>query len=210
MSHQAAKTCDRSLGHLAGLLCMTLAMLVMALPAVASEGKEAGGGFQFGNAGQAVASLIIFGILLVILGKWAWKPIVTQLENREKGIAETIEDARHRTQEAEGLLRQYQERLNKAEAEAQALVSQSRKEAAEARELILQAANTEAQRSAHLVREEIEVAKQEAMRDLYDRTATLATDIAGKILRRNLRVEDQKQILDESLAEINRQSNGKA
>ena len=175
-------------------------LLLLAMPAFASAGKE--GGFDFGTAGQGIASLLIFGLLLVVLGKYAWKPIVQQLENREKMISDKIEHAIKRQEEAQGLLQQYQARLDQAEAQAAALMSESRKEAAEAREKILQTAIADAQKTNQQLRQEIEQAKQETMRALYDSTASLATEIAGKIIRRNLSVEDQKQILQESLEDI--------
>lgn len=190
--------------RLLSLALATMAFCAVAGSAFASDGAE--GGFDFGDLGQAIASLIIFGILLWILGKYAWKPIVKQLENREKGIAEKLDHAQKRQEESERLLAQYQARLNEAQAQAQALMNEARKEASSARETILQAAQADAQKTATSLRQEIEQAKQEAMRDLYDRTAGLATEIAGKILRRTLKPEDHRQILDESLSEIRQQA----
>jgi len=181
---------------------LTAAVLAVwsAAPALAAEGEK--GGFYFGDLGQAVASLIIFGILLVVLGKWAWKPIIKQLEGREHRIAETIQNAQLRAAEAEALLEQYRKRLAAAEAEAGEVLNQSRKEAAAAREAILQAAHVEAQRLGEQSRSEIEQAKTSAIRDLYEQAAVLATDVAGRIIRRQLSPDDQKQMLQDALAEI--------
>ena len=184
----------------------TAAVLLLAAPAMASD---AGGekGFQFGDLGQAIAALVIFGILVFILGKWGWKPIVTQLENREKQIADTIANAQTKQQEAERLLEEYRSQLASAQAQAEALMGESRREAATAREQILQAAQADAKKTVQQTLEEIERAKQETLRELYDSTASIATELAGKIIRRNLRVEDQKQILAESLEEIRQKAN---
>ena len=180
-------------------LALAVTPLLAAAPACASEG---GGSFNFGGLHQPIASLVIFGILLFILGKWAWKPIIAQLEAREKKIADTIEHAQRRQEEAQKLLAEYQAKLAAAEEEGAALLAQSRKEANTAREKILQHAAEDAQRTAQQLRREIETAKQEAMREAYDSLGLLATEIAGKIIRRNLRPEDQKQIVEESLREI--------
>jgi F-type H+-transporting ATPase subunit b len=179
-----------------------LAFAVTPLLAAASASAAEGGSFDFGGLEQPIASLVIFGILLFILGKWAWKPILSQLEAREKKIADTIEQARLRQEEAQKLLAEYQAKLAAAEEQAAALLTQSRKEANTAREKILQHAAEDAQRTAEQLRREIEAAKQEAMREAYDSLGTLATEIAGKIIRRNLRPEDQKRIVEESLQEI--------
>lgn len=183
-------------------LAVTATLLLIATPSLASNDQAAGTGFDFGTLGQAVASLVIFGLLLAILGKYAWGPIVSQLEAREKKIADTIDQAVLRQEEANQLLEQYKARLAAAEGQAQALVADSRKEANTAREKILQQAAQDAQRTSVQARHEIELAKQQAMREIYDQTAILAIDIAGKIIQRNLRPEDQKQIIEESLREI--------
>lgn len=178
--------------------------LLMAAPAWAADGAhgDKAVAFNFGNIGQAVASLLIFAILLIILGKWAWKPIIAQLEAREKKIADTIAHAQQRQEDAQRMLEQYQARLATAEAQSEALMAESRKQANTAREKILQQAAQEAHRTAEQIRQEIESAKQETLRELYDYTATLATEIASKIIRRNLRPEDQKQIIEESFQEF--------
>lgn len=185
--------------HRLGLcLVMVLTVLLTVCPAPAADG----GGFQFGRVEQAVASLVIFLILLFILGKWAWKPILSQLEAREKKISDTIEQAQRRQEEAQQLLAKYQAQLAAAEEQAAALLTASRKEANLAREKILHRAAEDAQHTAQQLRVEIEAAKQEALREAYDSVAGLATEIAGKIIRRNLRPEDQKQIVEESLQDI--------
>jgi F-type H+-transporting ATPase subunit b len=185
--------------HRLGLcLVMVLTVLLTVCPAPAADG----GGFQFGTLGQAIANVVIFLALLFVLGKWAWKPILSQLEAREKKISDTIEQAQRRQEEAQQLLAQYQARLAAAEEQAAALVAESRKEANVAREKILHRAAEEAQNTAKQLRIEIEAAKQEALREAYDSVATLATEIAGKIIRRNLRPEDQRQIVEESLQDI--------
>ncbi len=189
---------DKLRRHATLIVVMTMTVLLTVCPAPAADG----GGFQFGTLGQAIASLVIFLALLLILGKWAWKPILSQLEAREKKIADTIEQAQRRQEEAEQLLAQYQARLAAAEEQAAALVAESRKEANTAREKILQRAAEEAQHTAQQLRREIEAAKQEALREAYDSVGALATEIAGRIIRRNLRPEDQRQIVEESLQDI--------
>jgi F-type H+-transporting ATPase subunit b len=185
--------------HRLGLcLVMVLTVLLTVCPAPAADG----GSFQFGTLGQAIANVVIFLALFVVLGKWAWKPILSQLEAREKKIADTIDQAQRRQEEAQQLLTKYQAQLAAAEEQAAALVAESRKEANVAREKILQRAAEDAQHTAQQLRIEIEAAKQEALREAYDSVATLATEIAGKIIRRNLRPEDQKQIVEESLQDI--------
>ena len=65
---------------------------------------EGGGGLYFGDLGQALAALGIFLLLLGILGKWAWKPIIEQLRTREERIERAVADAEKRHQDAKDLL----------------------------------------------------------------------------------------------------------
>ncbi len=187
-----------------GCLTAAMAVVLVASPALAAEGDSA----LTGGPGQAVATIIIFLGLLAVLGKWAWKPLVAQLEKREQSIAKTIEDAQKRQKDAEGLLAQYRARLDKAEAEAQQLLAQSRRDAAAAREKVLAAAQEEAAKAAQSARREIEQAKQEAISELYDTTADLATDVAARLIRKNLTADDRKRMLNESLAEIRQRVSG--
>jgi len=177
---------------------ITAALLAVAVvsPALAADGN------LYGDLGQAIASLIIFGLLLLVLGKWAWKPIIEQLQKREKRIADTIQSAQDRQAQADALLEEYRQKLAAADAEAGEVLASARKEAAAAREQILQAARAEAQRIAEQSNTEIEQAKSVAIRDLYEQAAVLATDVAGKIIRRQLKPDDQKQMLQDALAEI--------
>jgi len=178
-----------------------LLALVLASPAWAGGGGDEGG-LYIGDFGQAIASLIIFGLLLAVLGKWAWKPIIEQLQKREQRIAETIKSAEDRQAAADALLVEYRKRLSDADAEVADMHASARKEAAAAREQILQAARAEAQRIAEQSHTEIEQARSVAIRDLYEQAAVLATDVAGKIIRRQLKPDDQKQMLQDAVAEI--------
>ncbi len=175
-------------------------LLLLAAPAMAQGGEAVP--FDFGTLGQAIASLVIFGLLVWILGRWAWGPVVEHLRQREQRIADTIADADKRRQDAEALLQQYKARLDQAQDEIKAMLAQSRQEAAAAREQILQRAQADAQRIAEQMRQEIDQGKRQAFRELYDRTTALAAEMASQILQRTIRPEDHKGILQRSLSQI--------
>ena len=183
-----------ALGSLTALCCLTAA-------AQASEG-EGGGSFTFGDPGQAIVTIVIFILLFLVLGRWAWKPLVTQLEKREKTIAQTIEDGQTRQKEAEELLAQYRARLDASQAEAAELLAQARKQAADARDLVVAAAQEESRKLTESARQEIGRAKVEAMGELHEATARLAAEIAAKVVRKALTPEDHRRLLEDSLQEI--------
>jgi len=158
--------------------------------------------FYPGDLGQAIATIIVFVLLLLVLRKWAWGPVCRQLQRRENDIAEALDKAETRQKEAEEFSSFYQARMAGAEAEAENLLAKARKEAAEARERILQAARAEAREHAERSQRELERARQEAMRDLQRATAGLATDVAGRVIRRSLSEQEHRRLMEQSLAEI--------
>ena len=79
--------------------------------AMAAEG-EGGASSGAGDLGQAIATVVIFLLLLAVLGRWAWRPIVSQLQQREQRIADTISAAQKREKEAQDLLESYRKRLD--------------------------------------------------------------------------------------------------
>ncbi|HOF17797.1 MAG TPA: F0F1 ATP synthase subunit B [Phycisphaerae bacterium] len=179
------------------LRCAVATALLPVAPALGAEG-----GPNVGDIGQAVAAILIFLLLLAVLGRWAWKPIVHQLHSREESIARAINDAQRRDQESQELLKLYRNRLDRAEAEVAEILASGRKEAAVARDQILQAASDEARKSASAARQEIDQARRDALRDLYETTAELAAEMAETVLRRNLSDDDRRRIVGESLQEL--------
>ena len=155
-----------------------------------------------GDIGQAVATVVVFLGLLFVLGKWAWKPIVTQLRQREERVAETVRRAEQREQKAEGLLKEYQQRLDNVAAEAQRLLAQAHDDSAEERKQVLADAREEAAKSLRQAGEDIARAKQEALRDLHQETAQLAVDIAGRALGRNVPKADHSRLVQDCLEEV--------
>lgn len=193
-------TCPRVMTRWTRRIALILPVALTASGALASE--SGGGGFSPGDLGQAIAAIVIFLLLLAVLGKYAWKPIVTQMRQREEDIASALANAEKRQKESQDLLAQYKARLDQAEKDSQDVLAQARKDAGDARDAILNTAHKEAERFTHQARQDIEQAKQSALHELYDATAELATDLAGKIIRKNLRPQDQQDLLKESLADM--------
>ena len=97
-----------------------VAALMAALPAFAEEHAESAGGPFEGNFGVALWTLIIFGIVVFVLGKFAWGPILGGLQAREKFIRESLESAKRDREAAEARLKEYSDKLVTARAEATA------------------------------------------------------------------------------------------
>ena len=160
-----------------------------------------------GDLGNALWTLLIFALVLLVLGKFAWGPILKVLQTREQFIRESLESAKREREEAELVKADYTERLNKAREEATAIVDEGRRDAEEVRKRIHVEAKQEADAMVDRAGKEISLARDQAVKDLYDQTVVLATTVAGKILRKELSVGDHRVLIDESLAEIGRLNN---
>ena len=95
------------------------------------------------SADLALFTLVVFLGLLVILGRFAWKPLIAGLDAREKNIAQQIESAQQANEKAAATLRQYEQRLAAAADEANKILAQARQEAVAAKDRILAEANAE-------------------------------------------------------------------
>lgn len=179
------------------LTATTLSALPSAL--LASGG---GDGINPGDLGQAVAAIVIFLILLLILGKWAWGPIIKSLKAREDSIARALQDAADRQKESQDLLAHYKARLDKAEGEARDVIAKARQESAEAKQRILEEARQEAHKAMEDASNEIRMAKESAIKDIHSAVGDLAAELAGKILQREIRPEEHRKLLDQGLEEL--------
>jgi F-type H+-transporting ATPase subunit b len=177
-------------------------VLALAAPAFAAEGGEVGGPFS-GDIGNALWTLVIFGLVVFVLGKYAWGPLLQQLQTRENFIREALAKADRDRLEAEARLKEYHDKLAAARAEATAIVDEGRRDADVLKHRIEDDARHEASQLIERAKREIEIATETATKELYTLSAKLATDIAGRILGREINPRDHERLIDESIAGLN-------
>jgi F-type H+-transporting ATPase subunit b len=178
-----------------------LALSAVAAPALAAEGQEANNVFA-GDIGNALWTLIIFVLVLWVLGKFAWGPLLKSIQARESYIRESLEHAKRDRGEAEARLRDYEEKLVTARAEATAIIEAGRRDAEVVRRRIEEHAKQESAKMIERARRDIELATESAKHELYHLSARLATDIAARIIGRELTSQDHQRLIAESIAEI--------
>jgi F-type H+-transporting ATPase subunit b len=181
------------------------AALALAAPALAQEAaREEAPSVFAGDIGNALWTIVIFVLLLVVLGKYAWGPILKSLQAREEFIRESLARAKRDRDESEARLREYEERLASARGEATELVEAGRRDAAALARQIQEEAKRESERILERARREISLAKGAAVKELYDTSAKLATEIASRILGRELTPQDHERLIAESITAIER------
>jgi F-type H+-transporting ATPase subunit b len=160
-------------------------------------------GLYFGDLGQAVVAVIIFLLLLAVLGRWAWRPIITQLQQREFHVNDTLKQAERTNEEAVELKEHYERRLDKVEDEARRLLDNTRRTAQASSEEILAQARRDAERLLAEAQVQIRQARLDSRADLEVTTVNLATDLAERMLEKQLDVDlDRDELLSRSLEAI--------
>ncbi|HVT60143.1 MAG TPA: F0F1 ATP synthase subunit B [Thermoanaerobaculia bacterium] len=180
-------------------LLSSLAFAFSVTPALAAEGGETNNVFA-GDIGNALWTLIIFVIVLLVLGKYAWGPLLKSVQARESYIRESLEHARRDRDSAEARLRDYEEKLAAARAEATAIIEEGRRDAEVVRRRIEEHAKQESARMIERARRDIELATESAKRELYHLSARLAIDIAARVVGRELTPQDHERLIAESIA----------
>jgi len=171
--------------------------LLATAPLFASEGGAVGP-FE-GNVGNAVWTLVVFALVVFVLGKFAWGPILSGLTDREKFIRESLEEARRDRKEAEARRKEYTDQLNSIRAEATAIVEEARRDADAVKQRIELEANAEAAKMVERAKREIGLAKEGAVKELYEVSGRLTTEIVGKILQREINPQDHERLIRDSL-----------
>jgi F-type H+-transporting ATPase subunit b len=192
-------TC-RTLGR--SYITRTLAVATALAATATARASSGSDSLLGGDIGNAVFTLVIFLVVVVVLGKFAWKPLLSVLNEREKSIRQSLEAARKERTEAERLLAEYKVQLDRARVEATAIVEEGRRDGEVVRQRIQQEARRQAEELLERARREIQLAADTAIKDLYDRTGELAVNLAGNILRQELSPEKHRQLIADSLAQI--------
>jgi F-type H+-transporting ATPase subunit b len=169
---------------------------------VATEAGEKEHGLMEKDIASGVWTLIIFLILLAILYKGAWKNVLAGLKGREQRITNDIAEAEAARAKAEAALKEYNAQLAAAEARGREILAKATLEAQALADRIKVDADKAAKERVERAAREIEESKNQALREIYEQAATLSTSIAEKILKRNLNANDQRDLVAQSLEQV--------
>ena len=150
---------------------------------------------------------ITFSLVLLILKKIAWGPIITALQDREKGIQSSIDRAHQAKDESEAILRKNRELLSKADAEADRILREGKDYAEKLRADITEKAQSEAKKMIASAKDEIEQEKRRALDVLRNEVADLAVKGAEKIIKTALDADMQKKIVNSMIQDFSTKRN---
>lgn len=140
-----------------------------------------------------------FGILLLLLYGFFWDPLVQFLDERRDEVRGRLKNAEEKEEKSEELLEQRREQLREVKRERADIIDQGKQEAQREKERIRNEARDDAERMREEARERVNEEVRRARAGLRDEVASLASDVAEKILERELSRDDHDRILDEML-----------
>jgi F-type H+-transporting ATPase subunit b len=155
--------------------------------------------------GLILCTAITFLLLVAVLGKFAWRPLMAALNEREAGIRRAIEEAQSAKLSADQLRAQYEKELGQGQEKANAILAQTSAEAQKLREKLLKEAEEEAQRLSANNRRQLEEEKEKVLRDIRKEVAGLSIRAAEKLVRHSMDPKTQDELLQGFFDDLDKQ-----
>ncbi len=191
---------------------------VLSVLLASSMAYASGGGRSTSNEGASLMSiqvgmglitLVIFALLVMLLGKFAWRPLITGLKRREEAIRESIRAAAEAEAQVEQTRRSLEEKIAEVQRQASLQLQQAKADAAKAAEIIRQHAEAESRAIKDQAIRDIQTAKQQALSEIADYTLQLSSLMASKILSRQVSPQDQDNLISQTLEELSAYRDGR-
>lgn len=151
-----------------------------------------------------VWTVITFLLLVFILAKWAWKPILEGLEKREKGIRDNLDRAEKSQKEAETLCQKYETQLGETQKSIQEMMSQARADGEKTRAQMVKEAKDESDRVLEKGRKDLERETERLKGELKSEIAGLSLLMTEKVLEKTV----EKKVVDDVVRESLKNAGG--
>lgn len=154
------------------------------------------------DPGLYIWTIATFLILLVLLAKFAWRPLLEALDRRQESIRKSLDDARQAKQELERLQAESARMLAQARTEAEAIVARTRDDANRLRDELREKAQQEAAGILRNAEKQIELETARALQQIRHEAVDLSVAIASKLLQRNVSREDNERLIEETFKQL--------
>jgi F-type H+-transporting ATPase subunit b len=181
-------------------VCLTLVPTLV----FAAEGGEHGGGGLISLDKSLIIQMFNFLILLAILHRLLYKPLLAKMEERTAAIKTSLEAAEAARAAAAKQQEENAERLRAAYAEAQSIRAAALKEAADEQRKLVDAARREAQQLVESAKAQTDADIRRAREELRREVSDIAIAIAEKLVRKSLHDEEHRRVVDDAIARIGR------
>jgi F-type H+-transporting ATPase subunit b len=161
------------------------------------------------DPGLYIWTILTFLILVGLLAKFAWRPLLTALDERQSSIRKALDEARKAKQELEGIHAESAKLLAQARSEAAEIVSRSRSDADRFREEMKDKARTEATGLIRNAERQIELETTRAVQQIRQEAVDISIGIASKLLQRNVSKEDNERLIAETFKQLETSRNAR-
>ena len=184
-------------------LAVILSLFIVSPPCVlAAAGGDVDLNPMIPYSNTGIWTLIIFLTVVAILYKFAFGPIAKALDEREQGILGNIASAQKQNEDAKELLEQYQAKLDASREEVRQIIETAKADAQRQAEDIVAKARDAAGLERDRAMKEIESATTSALQSIAEQSAMLATNLAGKMIRAEVKPEQHRSLIDAALKEF--------
>jgi F-type H+-transporting ATPase subunit b len=150
----------------------------------------------------AIWTLAVFVVLLLVLSKFAWKPLIHALHEREKHLEHVLHETERARNQSESLLNEHRKQMASAADEVRSLLEQARNDAQRTSEQIVKHAQAEAEAAKQRAQRDIGAARDQALAEIWQKTADMAVSVAGRVLSKELTETDHRRLLDAAIGEL--------
>ena len=157
------------------------------------------------DPGLYIWTIIVFLVLLGLLAKFAWRPLLDALDQRQESIRRSLDDAAKAKQELERLQTESQRILAQARSEAESIVASTRDDANRLRDEMRQKAQAEAANIVKNAQKQIELETNRAIQQIRHEAVDLSVAIASKLLQRNVSKQDNERLIEETFKQLEAQ-----
>lgn len=185
-----------------GRAWITAVLCVLSVLVVPSPAAAAGESGLINLDRSIVIQMVNFVILLAILHRFLYRPLMSKMEERTAAVKASLEEAQAARAEAARQQQENEARLRAAHAEAAAIRERALTEAAEEQRRLVEAARAEAQRLVDGARAQTEADIRRAREELRREVSDLATAVAERLVRRSLREDDHRRIVADAIARL--------
>ena len=154
------------------------------------------------DPGLFIWTIVVFLVLLALLAKFAWGPLLKALDSRQEAIRKSLDDAQQARQELERLNQESADIIRTARAEAESIISRSRLDADRLKEEMKQEARVEADTIVKNAGRQIQLETGRALQQIRKEAVDLSVMIASKIIQRNISKEDNDRLIADALEQI--------
>jgi F-type H+-transporting ATPase subunit b len=150
----------------------------------------------------AAYTLVVFLVLLFVLGRFAWKPLLEALHSREQHLEHVLLETERARNESEANLAEHRKLIARAGDEVRAILEKARKEAEATGEQLIKQAQGEAEQAKQRAQRDIASARDQALAEIWEKTADMAIAVAGKVLSKELSDTEHRRLLEVAINEL--------